>query len=1085
MNRSALGDFVTTSSSTRSSPNAALSTDATISQTLTSPAFDFTGRVVDRLEFYERRSSSHNSSVMVEASIDGGKKFFAISDTLLNPGNTSYNLNLLDLPDTLSDQANVKFRWRVFGNGTGRTGTYRIDDVLVSVRPSVDLAVGAVHLPTAALFVGDQVSVGVTVRNLAARSVSNFGVAFFLAAQGIDSPSEAERYDSISVITPVAPGDSLLLTARPVGAVAEFPTILVRVTIVGDEDISNNVGSALLNVGYPPSTIIVNEILYAPSSSEPEWIELVNTSTDSINAKNWNITDKSGSKALLTSKDFFIQGLGYLVLADDSSLFTVHPTATSATLIMNIPSLNNTGDAVILFDNRNLTMDSLMYSPSWGGSGGRSLERILPRGSSTDPSNWGTSRDPNRSTPGKKNSLTPKDFDLGVSRVLIDPASLTVGDDVLLQAMVVNRGLRSADRYSIEFYEDVDRDSIAQEEERFFLHEELHPLLSGDSLLFSSQLLNVSPGLHQIIVKIVFSVDEDTTNNVRIVNFRTGFPPGTVVVNEIVYAPGTGQPEWVELLNTSEYAVSLNGWTLANHITTKRYEIEGSDRILAPQVHMVITKDSSVFFTSHAHVTGTVLEVARLPTFFLGNSGDAVILRDDGGITIDSVAFLASWGGAHGRSLERIDALGSSTDSSNWGTSVDSLGSTPTRKNSLVPLNVDLAIRTVQVNPPFTSIHGDVSFLVTVQNVGFQTINGFEVQLAVDENRDGLVQELEIRRSVTTDRALARRDSFVVLLEYGPVKPEESRFIVALNAAGDQNLRNNVMIQSLHFRYRDRSVLINEIMYDPLPGGAEYVEIFNRSSYDISLQGWTVSDRPNLKGNVNLFPLSSSVLFLPSGGYAVLASDSSLFASFPELREMTGIELVLFSGSGLSLNNDGDAIILKDSGGYTIDSVSYLPQWHNPEVIDGTGRALERIYPEAGSNNSRNWSTSADRRGGTPGQQNSIFASFTLSDTRVSFSPNPFSPDGDGFEDFTVMHYNLPLTAATVRVKIYDSVGRVVRILSHGEPSGSQGDLIWDGLDDDRQRLRMGIYIVLLEALDSVGGELETAKAVVVLAGRL
>ncbi|MEE9226091.1 MAG: lamin tail domain-containing protein, partial [Bacteroidota bacterium] len=345
INRTALGDFVTTSSSVRSSPNAILSTDATISQTLISPAFDFTGRVVDRLEFYERRSGTHNSSVMVEASIDDGKKFFAISDTLLNPGNTSYNLNLLDLPDTLSDQANVKFRWRVLGDGTGRSGTYRIDDVLVSVRPSVDLAIGAVHLPTAALFVGDQVSVSVTVRNLAARSAANFGVAFFLAAEGIDSPSEAGRYDSISVLNAVAPGDSLLLTARPIAAVAEFPTILVRVTIVGDEDISNNVGSALLNVGYPPSTVIINEILYAPSSSEPEWIELLNTSTDSVNAKNWNITDKSGSKALLTSRDFFIQGLGYLVLADDSSLFTVHPTAASATLIMNIPSLNNTGDA--------------------------------------------------------------------------------------------------------------------------------------------------------------------------------------------------------------------------------------------------------------------------------------------------------------------------------------------------------------------------------------------------------------------------------------------------------------------------------------------------------------------------------------------------------------------------------------------------------------------------------------------------------------------------------------------------------------------------------------------------------------------
>ncbi|MEE9224896.1 MAG: lamin tail domain-containing protein [Bacteroidota bacterium] len=942
----------------------------------------------------------------------------------------------------------------------------------------------------ASLTVGDEFAITVVVTNFGEASAEGFSVELFRDVNGDSIGQVSERLFLVQNPNAIPAGDSVGYLAGSFRAQAGKELFIAEVVYESDEDTTNNLVFTTLSPGYQPGSILVSEIMYGPTIPEPEWLEFYNATGDTVDLRGWKISNRnSATKHSISPSTYRIGPQRYFLVTRDSiALVSVHPTVSSPIMpVISLPTffLSNNGDAVVLTDARDAIIDSVLYQPSWGGTDGWSLERISFSEASNDLSNWGTSTNPERSTPGVKNSLAPKDFDLMSRWVLFEPARPTAGESVLVHAMVVNRGLRSADRYLIEFYEDLDRDSVAEDGERFFLHEELHPLLSDDSLLFSSQLLNVSPGFHQIIVKILFSVDEDTTNNTRIVNFRTGFPPRTIVVNEILYAAGTGQPEWVELLNTSEYAVSLNGWTLANHIATRRYKIEGSDRILEPQVHMVITKDSSAFSTAHPHVTGTVLEVTRLPTFFLGNSGDAVILRDDRGFTIDSVAFLASWGGAQGRSLERIDALASSTDSSNWGTSVDSLGSTPTRKNSLVPLDVDLAIRTVQMNPPFPSINGDVSFLVTVQNVGFQTINSFEVQLAVDENRDTLVQELEVRRSVATDHALARRDSFVVLLEYGPVKPEESRLIVVLNAAGDQDLRNNVMVQFLHFRYRDRSVVINEIMYDPLPGGAEYVEIFNRSSYDISLQGWTVSGRPNLKGNVNLFPLSSSVLILPSGAYAVLASDSSVFASFPELREMAGTELVLFRGSGLSLNNDGDAIILKDMGGYTIDSVSYLPQWHNPEVIDGTGRALERIHPEAGSNDSRNWSTSADRRGGTPRRQNSIFASFISSDTRVSFSPNPFSPDGDGFEDFTVMHYNLPLTAATIQVKIYDSLGRLVRILSHGEPSGSQGDLIWDGLDDERQRLRMGIYIVLLEALDSVGGELETAKAVVVLAGRL
>ncbi len=834
----------------------------------------------------------------------------------------------------------------------------------------------------------------------------------------------------------------------------------------------------------------LNRCLSRAHLGEPEWIEFYNATEDAVDVQGWKVSNRnSRTKHNISRSTHRIDpGSYFLVTRDSTALVSVHPTISVPALVApSLPTyfLSNNGDAVVISDARGQIIDSVLYQSFWGGGGGSSLERVSLSERSNDSSNWGTTENPEGSTPGVKNSLTPKDFDLAVGQITFDSAQPIVGEDVIVQAMVANRGLRSADRFQIAFYEDLDRDSIGREDEVFFLHEELHPLVLGDSLLYSSQLFNISEGIHQIIVTITFSEDEDTTNNSKIVYFRTGLPRRSIVVNEIMYAPVSGQPEWLELFNTSEYAVDLNGWTLANNAATRKYRMEVSDKILRPQMHAVITKDSSAFLTGHGHVTGLVLEVARLPTFFLNNSGDEIVLRDERDFTMDSLAYLASWGGEQGLSLERIDALGSSTDSSNWGSSVDSLGSTPARKNSIVPLDIDMAIRRVVLDPPFPPIGGDVSFVVVAQNVGFQTMDRFEVQLAVDDNFDGLAQQLEVRRSIIMDQVLAWRDSSVMVLDYGPIRSEERRMIVLLNAVGDQDLQNNQSIEFLRFRHRDRSVVINEIMYDPLPGRSEYVEILNRSAYDISLDGWTVSDSPKLQGSAKRFALSSTPLFLPKGGYAVLASDSSVFELLPEVADLaTGVPLLVVVPQ-LSLNNDGDAVILKDISGFTIDSVSYLPRWHNPEIIDGTGRALERISPEAGSNDSRNWSTSANRQGGTPGRQNSIFTSIISPDMKVSFSPNPFSPDGDGFEDFTVMHYNLPLTTATLRVKIYDSVGRLVRILSHGNPSGSLGDIIWDGFDDDRQRLRMGIYIVLLEALDSVGGSVETAKSVVVLAGKL
>ena len=114
-----------------------------------------------------------------------------------------------------------------------------------------------------------------------------------------------------------------------------------------------------------------------------------------------------------------------------------------------------------------------------------------------------------------------------------------------------------------------------------------------------------------------------------------------------------------------------------------------------------------------------------------------------------------------------------------------------------------------------------------------------------------------------------------------------------------------------------------------------------------------------------------------------------------------------------------------------------------------------------------------------------MYAATLPAHSKLSISPNPFSPDGDGREDFTIVQYELPLTVSTIRARIYDSVGRHVRSLANNEASGARGSIVWDGLDDARRKARMGIYILLLEAIDDRGGVMETAKAVVVLAAKL
>lgn len=96
-----------------------------------------------------------------------------------------------------------------------------------------------------------------------------------------------------------------------------------------------------------------------------------------------------------------------------------------------------------------------------------------------------------------------------------------------------------------------------------------------------------------------------------------------------------------------------------------------------------------------------------------------------------------------------------------------------------------------------------------------------------------------------------------------------------------------------------------------------------------------------------------------------------------------------------------------------------------------------------------------------------------------------FSPDNDGFEDFTIINYNLTQTISQVRIKIFDSKGRSVRTLLNNQASGQNGSVIFDGLDEEGKALRIGIYIIFLEALNDNSGVVETLKTVVVVARKL
>ncbi|MBP9191413.1 MAG: lamin tail domain-containing protein, partial [Ignavibacteria bacterium] len=297
----------------------------------------------------------------------------------------------------------------------------------------------------------------------------------------------------------------------------------------------------------------------------------------------------------------------------------------------------------------------------------------------------------------------------------------------------------------------------------------------------------------------------------------------------------------------------------------------------------------------------------------------------------------------------------------------------------------------------------------------------------------------------------------------------------------DNDPLNNILYKRIYVSSNSSgggSVVINEIMYDPGINRSEWIEIFNSSGQTINLRKW------KYKETVTSITLSDSDLYLNPGEYFILANDSSVYGTFEYLQNQTAGIYLKISGS-LSLSNTGEYISIVDSLNNVIDAVGYDPGWSNPEFPDTKGISLERINPAFRSSDKNNWSSCTDIIGGTPGIRNSIFTINTKTNSEASVFPNPFSPDGDGHEDFTIIKYKLNSEFSQMRIKIFDIKGRLVRSISDNQITGKEGSIIFNGFGDDDQKLRIGIYILLIEAVDNKTGSVNVIKEPVVIAGKL
>lgn len=128
--------------------------------------------------------------------------------------------------------------------------------------------------------------------------------------------------------------------------------------------------------------------------------------------------------------------------------------------------------------------------------------------------------------------------------------------------------------------------------------------------------------------------------------------PGSVVINEVAWAGSTdaSNDEWIELYNTTAVAVALDGWKLQDD-GVEVYTFPAGATI-APHGYILIEDSETVV----SNVTADFIY-----NMSLANTGDALVLKDAGGVVMDTVNGTGgAWYAGSSTSfatMERIDAL--------------------------------------------------------------------------------------------------------------------------------------------------------------------------------------------------------------------------------------------------------------------------------------------------------------------------------------------------------------------------------------------------------------------------------------------
>ncbi len=433
--------------------------------------------------------------------------------------------------------------------------------------------------------------------------------------------------------------------------------------------------------------VLINEIMADPTPSvglpEVEWLELYNRSTRIIDLSTLFLSDGSTPRRLPSA---VLYPDSFVVLTTAVGAAALSPFTASALAMPAFPSLNNTGDTLILTDSAGRLVDYVYYADTWHENsakrnGGWSLERINPNLPCLERENWVSCPVLPGGTPGRAN------------------ASLRQTPDTFPPRLVEAFPLEDK-RLELRFSEGLDR-SVATDLSAY----RLSPTLSLDSAVLMpanrrTVVLLLKEPLQPGVVYRLWATGavRDCSGNALILSDTVllGLPqipePSDVVINEVLFNPEPFGVDFVEIYNRSDKIFNLPDFYIANFYDGAAVRNIGVKRLFFPTEYLVFTsnpEDIQKRFPAARSASLISLALPSLPD----DAGNVTLFwsKENERVTVDSFVYfdryhhpLLTSARREGVSLERIRADGPTNAPSNWTSAARTPGGngTPTRPNS-------------------------------------------------------------------------------------------------------------------------------------------------------------------------------------------------------------------------------------------------------------------------------------------------------------------------------------------------------------------------------------------------------------------